>query len=92
MPKLIGSDLRSDICGIREMITDYVENVSGGVITLECDHNWELVGCGWDSEKHQQVEELARASKIELEGVAEWGVCERPFTEDDLAAVVGEGE
>ena len=89
MPKIIETDLRSDIGGIREMIVDYIENVSGGVITPECDHNWELVGYEWEPELHQQAVELVRAGKIELEGVSDWGLCNKPVTVEDLAAAEG---
>lgn len=52
----------------------------------ECDHNWELVGYEWDPELHEQAVELAREGKIELEGVSQWGICNKPVTVDDLAA------
>ncbi len=89
MPKLLASDLRSDIGGIREMVADYIENVCGGVIRPECDHNWKLVGYEWDPELHERAVAYVRAGKIELEGVSQWGLCNKPVTVDDLAAVDG---
>lgn len=57
-PKLLETDVRSSIGGIRELIADYIQNVKGGSISPVCDNNWSIVGIDWDEELHQRVVEL----------------------------------
>lgn len=82
MPKLIASDLRSDIGSIREMIVHYIENECGGVVRSECDNNWKLVGYEWDPALHEQVVELVRSGKLEIKD--DYGICTRAVTKADL--------
>ena len=84
MPKLIASDLRSDIGSIREMIVHYIENECGGVVRSECDNNWKLVGYEWDPALHEQVVELVRAGKLEIKD--DYGICTKAATKADLPA------
>lgn len=66
MPKLLVSDVHSNLGGIREMINDYIENVKGGQITPTCDNNWSLVGINWDQELHRRAAELVADGKLAL--------------------------
>jgi hypothetical protein len=66
MPKLLVSDVHSNLGGIREMINDYIENVKGGQITPACDNNWSLVGINWDQELHRRAAELVADGKLAL--------------------------
>ena len=82
MPKLIASDLRSDIGSIREMIVRYIENECGGVVRSECDNNWKLVGYEWDPALHEQAVELVRSGKLEIKD--DYGICTKAVTTADL--------
>ena len=82
MPKLIASDLRSDIGSIREMIVRYIENECGGVVRSECDNNWKLVGYEWDPALHEQAVELVRSGKLEIKD--DYGICTKAVTKADL--------
>ena len=42
LPELVEMDVRGDIGGIRELISDYIIHVKNGVLTPECDHNWRI--------------------------------------------------
>ena len=43
-PIMLENNVRSDIGGIQELLTDYIVNVMGGEINLEVDNNWKLTG------------------------------------------------
>ena len=59
-PKLLESDVRGDVGGVRELIALYIQEVKGGTITPVCDNNWKIVGNNWDEALHQKaVEQLA---------------------------------
>lgn len=59
-PKLLESDVRGDVGGVRELIALYIQEVKGGTITPVCDNNWKIIGNNWDEALHQKaVEQLA---------------------------------
>lgn len=65
MPELLETDIHgSDIGGVREMITDYIIHVSGGVITPETDNNWRIVGNNWDEDLHKKAVEQINSGLI----------------------------
>lgn len=65
-PKLLETDVRSSIGGIRELIADYIQNVKGGSISPVCDNNWSIVGIDWDEELHQRAVELVADGTLTL--------------------------
>ena len=63
MPVLLEKDVRGDIGGVREQITEYIQTVKGGTITPVCDNNWKIIGNDWNPELHQKaVEQLANGT------------------------------
>ena len=85
LPKLLEMDVHGDIGGIRELIVDYIINVKGGTLRVECDNSWKLIGNDWDDELH------ARAVKQLAEGTLALPVSEdgktsnvKSITVDDL--------
>ena len=66
MPELIQTDIRSDLGGIRELITDYIVNGCGGVLTPSCDHNWSIIGCSWDSDLHEEAVNLINEGTLSI--------------------------
>lgn len=51
---------------IRELIGQYIQEVKGGVIKPNCDHNWKLTGCEVDSEKQAVMVQLLKDGKLTL--------------------------
>lgn len=51
---------------IRELIGQYIQEVKGGVIEPNCDHNWKLTGCEVDSEKQAVMVQLLKDGKLTL--------------------------
>ena len=66
MPVLVQSDIRSDLGGLRELITDNIVNGYGGILTPECDHNWSIIGNDWDPELHAKAVEQLNSGTIPL--------------------------
>lgn len=84
IPKLLESDIRSDIGDIRFMIIDYVRNVMSGTITSECDNNWKLIGMDWDEELHDEAVSLINNGTLKLTKGAKSNPCIVKITESDL--------
>ena len=85
LPKLLEMDVRGDIGGIRELIADYIINVKGGTLRVECDNNWMLVGNDWDEELHAMAVEQLAEGKLAIP-VSEDGrtLNVKSITADDL--------
>lgn len=66
LPKLLEIDVRGDAGGVRELIGLYIQDVKGGVITPETDHNWKIVGNDWDPAKHEQAVELLKDGTLTI--------------------------
>ena len=66
VPKLLKTDVHGYLGSVREMITDYIENVKGGSISPSCDDSWSVVGIDWDEELHQRAVELVKDGTLKL--------------------------
>lgn len=65
-PKLLETDVRGDVGGVRELIAYYIQEVKGGTITPECDNNWKIVGNDWDEALHQKAVEQVAAGILTI--------------------------
>ncbi len=88
LPILLNIDIRSDIGGVRELIGNYIQNVRGGIIMPDCNHNWILTGYDWDEDLHAQAVELVEEGKLTILS-SEDGRCTNiaSITVDDLRRV-----
>ena len=66
MPVLLETDAHGELGGVREMISRYIIDVKGGVISPECDDSWSITGCSWDPALHQKAVEMAAAGKLDV--------------------------
>ncbi|BCN30600.1 5'-nucleotidase C-terminal domain-containing protein [Anaeromicropila herbilytica] len=66
LPKLLATDVKSNIGGVRELIRDYITNVKKGVIKPELSGNWKVTGNTWNRDLHQKAAELINTGKITL--------------------------
>ena len=84
LPKLLETDIKwSTIGGVREMISDYIQNVKNGTITPECDNSWRTVGADWDEELHRRAVELIADGTITL-NMDNKHLVSTPVTVDDV--------
>ncbi|SET04421.1 5'-nucleotidase C-terminal domain-containing protein [[Clostridium] polysaccharolyticum] len=66
LPKLLESDVHSEIGGVRELIGAYIKDVKKGVIRPELSGNWKITGNNWNEEFHQKAVELAAEGKLTI--------------------------
>ena len=88
LPKILEIDVCGNIGGIRDLICDYIINVKGGVITAECDHNWQLTGISWDEDLHEKAVALIREGKLSVPAATDGRTLNvKSITVEDLRAV-----
>lgn len=63
--KILDSN-NDEISDVRDMIADYIENVSSGKITREVDNNWKLTGITWDENQRSLAVEAINSGKLSL--------------------------
>ena len=86
LPELVGTDLRSDIGNIRELLGDYIGNVCNGSVEATCDDSWQLVGYDWEPRLHERAVELVRTGAITLiDGDGGGKLCTKVVTTADLS-------
>ncbi len=89
LPKLLETDIHSEIGGIRELIGAYISNVKKGVIKPEITGNWKITGNNWTPEFHDKVVELVKTGKLAVPGSAdERDSNVRAITKADIASLV----
>lgn len=64
LPKLLASDIHTEIGGVRELIGNYIKTVKKGKITPQLTGNWKITGNNWVPEFHAKVVALVKAGKL----------------------------
>ena len=64
--KKVQDTTNDTLSDIRDMIADYIENVSGGKIQREVDNNWRITGNTWNEEQRALAVEAINSGKISL--------------------------
>ena len=70
LPKLIESDLNGG-AGVRELISQYIKEVSGGTITSDVDNNWKIIGNDWNEGQRALAVKLINDGSIKLPASAD---------------------
>ena len=63
--KILDSN-NDEISDVRDMIADYIQNVSNGKITREVDNNWKLTGITWNEKQRSLAVEAINSGKLSL--------------------------
>ena len=85
LPVLLEMDVHGEIGGVREMIRDYIIQVKGGILSLECDNSWKITGNGWDPALHQKAVEMIAAGELSVPASEDGKhLNAKAITEDDI--------
>ena len=65
LPELLDVDVHGELGGIREMICDYIQNVSHGILWVpELPGSWKLTGIDWEPTDHEAVVEALKEGSL----------------------------
>lgn len=91
LPILLDKDIKGDIGGVRELIRDYIMNVSGGTISPELANNWKIIGNNWDSGLRALAVKLLNDGTISVPMSADGRTPNvKSITVDDIKAYITE--
>lgn len=90
LPVLLETDCHQGM-GLREMITDYIQNVKGGTITNECDNNWKLTGLTTTDEEKTEIADLIKEGKLSVSDGTDGRTSDvtKAITRSELNAALG---